>query len=79
MKRKKFPARFCLFLGFLHISGNELFQTAILLVQRLIEDEKQKEKFGLTLTFIFPIIDKCEKGKLYILNKVDLSTFKKIL
>ena len=79
MKRKIFPARLCLLFGFLHISENELFQTAILLVQRLIEAEKQKEKFGLTLTFIFSIFDKCEKGKLYILNKFDLSTLKKIL
>ena len=79
MKRKIFPTRLCLLFGFLHISENELFQTAILLVQRLIEAEKQKEKFGLTLTFIFSIFDKCEKGKLYILNKVDLSTLKKIL
>ena len=78
-KRKKLPARFCLFLGFLHISENELFKTAFLLVERLMEEEKEKEKVGLTLTFIFPILDKCEKGKLYILNKVDLSTFKKIL
>ena len=68
-----------MFLGFLYNSENELFKTAILLVQRLIEEEKEKEKFGLTLTFIFPIFDKCEKSKLYILNKVDLSTFKKIL
>ena len=79
LKRKKLPARFCLFLGFLHISENELFKTAILLVQRLIEEEKQKEKFGLTLTFIFSVFEKYEKGKLYILNKFDLSTFKKIL
>ena len=77
--KKKLPAWFCLFLGFLHISENELFKTAILLVQRLIEEEKQKEKFGLTLTFIFSVFEKYEKGKLYILNKFDLSTFKKIL
>ena len=44
-----------------------------------MEEEKEKEKFCLTLNFIFPIFDKCEKGKLYILNKVALSTFKKIL
>ena len=64
LKRKKLPARFCLFLGFLHISENELFKTAFLLVQRLMEEEKEKEKFVKTLTFIFPIFDKCDKGKL---------------
>ena len=35
--------------------------------------------FGLPLTFIFPIFEECEKGKLYILKNVDLSAFKKIL
>ena len=79
LKRKKMAARFCLFLGFLHVSENELFKTAFLLVQRLMEEEKEKEKFCIILNFIFPIFDKCEKGKLYILNKVALSTFKKIL
>ena len=39
-------ARFCLFLGFLHISENELFKTAFLLVQRLMEEEKEKENFA---------------------------------
>ena len=64
LKRKKLPARFCLLLGFLDISENELFKTAFLLVQRLMEEEKEKEKFVKTLTFIFPIFDKCDKGKL---------------
>ena len=35
--------------------------------------------FGPTLTLIFLIFGKCEKGKLHILKKVSLSTFKEIL
>ena len=35
--------------------------------------------FGPNLTLIFPILGKREKGKLYILKKFGLSTFKKIL
>ena len=61
LTRKKLPAWFCLFLGFPHISENELYKTAILLVQRLIEGEKEKEKFGLTLTFIFPYLASVRK------------------
>ena len=38
-----------------------------------------KVVFGLALTLIFPIIAEREKGKLYILKKVCLSTFKGIL
>ena len=71
------PARVCLFLSCSHISANELFKTAILLVQGA--HRGRKIVFGLTLTFIFPIFEECEKVKLYILNKVDLITFKKIL
>ena len=35
--------------------------------------------FGPILTLIFPIFREPEKGKLYTLKKVDLSTFKEIL
>ena len=35
--------------------------------------------FGPTLTLVLPIFGKRKKGKLYILKKVGLSTFKKIL
>ena len=35
--------------------------------------------FGPTLTLILPMFGKRKKGKLYILKKVGLSTFKEIL
>ena len=35
--------------------------------------------FGLTLTLILPIFGGLKKGKLHILKKVGLDTFKKIL
>ena len=65
-EKKKSRAQFCLSHGWLHISEKKLEKTAILLVQGLIK----KLIFGPTLTLIFPIFGKREKGKLYILKKV---------
>ena len=56
----------------------KLTKTAIVLVQELIKEEKQLV-FGPTLTPILSIFRECKKGKLYILTKVGLSTFKEIL
>ena len=75
LKRKKSSTQFTLFLGCLHTSENKLLKTAILLVQEHIVWEEMV--FGLTLTFIFLIIGECEKGKLYILKKLDLIKFKR--
>ena len=70
-------ARFCLSLGWLHISGKTLLKTAILFVQELIKWEKELV-FGPAWTLILPIFGEHKKGKLHILKKVDLSTFNEI-
>ena len=78
LKRRKSRARFCLTLAWLNISEKKLLKTTILSVQELIKQEKQLV-FGPTLTLILPIFGERKKGKLYILKKVGLSTFKEIL
>ena len=40
LERRKLWARFCLSLGWLHISEKKLLKTAIMLVQELIKEEK---------------------------------------
>ena len=65
-------------LAWLNISEKKLLNTTIRSVQDLMKSEKYLI-FGPTLTLIFLIFGKGAKGKLHILKKADLSTFKKIL
>ena len=78
LKGKKSRARYCLLLGWLYISVKKLLKTAILLVQELIKWEKQLV-FVPTSTLILPIIGEHKKGKLHVLKKLGLNTFKEIL
>ena len=77
LKRRKSQARLCLCLDWQSISEKKLLNTTILLLQEPIKQEKQLVS-GPTLILIFLILGKCTKGKLHILKKVDLSTFKEI-
>ena len=75
--KRKWRARFCLSLGWLHISEQKLLETAILL-----QELKKYKKWLVSdpaLTLIVPIFRERKKGKLYILKKVGLSTFKEML
>ena len=56
----------------------KLLETAILLVQELRIKKKQLV-FGPTLAKTLPIFGEHKKGKLYVLKKVGLSTFKEML
>ena len=78
LKRRKSQAQFCLPLGWLDISEKKLLKNAIMMVQELIMQKKQLV-FGPSLKPILPIFGKGTKGKIYMLKKVDLSSFKDIL
>ena len=77
LERRRSRARFCVSLGWLHITEKKLLKTAILLVQEL-RIQKKKLVFGPTLTKILPIFGERKKDKLYVFKKVGRSTFKKI-
>ena len=64
LKRRKSRTRFCLSLGWLHISEKKLLKTSILLVQELISQKKVVS--GSALTLILPVLGEHKKGKLNI-------------
>ena len=69
--RRKSQARFCLSLGWLHISEKKSLKTPILLLQEH-RIWKKESLFGPTLILISPIFGEFKKGKLYILKKVGI-------
>ena len=71
---KTVQRKFCLLVGCLSVKKNP----AILLVQKLRIMEKWLV-FGPTLILILLILGESKKGKLHILKKFGLSTFKEIL
>ena len=76
LKRRKSRARFCLTLGWLNISEKKKFENYNSVGAGA--HKVGKVVFGPTLTLIFLIFGKCEIGKLHILKKFGLSTFKEI-
>ena len=78
LKRRRLRARFCLSLGWLHISEEKAIENCDS-VDAGAQNVGKVANFGLMLTLSLLLFGEIEKGKLYILKKVGFSTFKEIL
>ena len=78
LKRRRLRARFCLSLGWLHISEEKAIENCDS-VDAGAQNVGKVANFGLMLTLSLLLFVEIKKGELYILKKVGLSTFKEIL
>ena len=78
LQRRKLRARFCLSLGWLHISEKKIIENCNS-VGAGAQNMEKVVSFWPNFDPDFTDIWERKKGKLHILKKVDLSTFKEIL
>ena len=79
LKRRKSRARSSLLIGWPDISEKKNIENFNSVGAGASKVGKSSLVFGPNLTLILPIFGECKKGKLYILKKFSLSTFKQIL
>ena len=78
LEQRKSQAWFCLSLGWLHISEKKIIETCNS-VGAGAQNIGKVVSFWPNFDLILPIFGRHKKGKLYIMKKVGLSTFKDML